>query len=58
VVSLNGKSGIVELIADYSGPPLAREARVVRQLVELLPGLYRELEDIEDRWASSTGFYD
>ena len=51
LVSLNGKPGILELIADYSGPPLGREARVVRQLVDLLPGIYIELEDEEDRWA-------
>jgi len=57
LVSLNGKPGILELIADYSGPPLGREARIVRQLAELLPGLYREPEDEEDRWASSPGVY-
>jgi len=39
LVSLNGKPGILELIADYSGPPLGREARIVRQLAELLPGV-------------------
>jgi len=54
LVSLNGKPGILELIADYSGPPLRREALIVRQLVELLPRVYGMLVDSEDFWESST----
>ena len=52
LVSLEGKLGILELVADYSGTPLGREALIVRQIAEVLPGVYRELEDIEYRRAS------
>jgi len=52
LVSLDGTSGILELVADYSGILRGREARIVRHLVELLPGIYRKLEDVENRWAN------
>jgi len=54
LVSLNGKSGILELIADYSGPPLGREALIIRQLVELLPDVISELNGEEyDVWLNT-----
>ena len=40
-----GKSGILELIGDYVGIMRGREARIIRQLTELLPGLIEELEN-------------
>ena len=40
----SGKSGILELIGDYIGTMRGREARIVRQLTELLPGIIAELE--------------
>ena len=39
----SGKSGILELIGDYVGIMRGREARIVRQLTELLPGLVVEV---------------
>ena len=39
-----GKSGILELIGDYVGILRGREARIVRQLAELLPGVTAELD--------------
>ena len=42
-----GKSGILELIGGYVGIMRGREARIVRQLTELLPGVIEELEDRE-----------
>ena len=39
----SGKSGILELIGDYVGTMRGREARIVRQLTELLPGIIAEL---------------
>ena len=52
LVSLGGNSGIMERVADYSGVIRGREARIIRQLVELLPGIYTELEDVENDWAN------
>ena len=42
-----GKSGILKLIADYVGSMRGREARIVRQLTELLPGVNAELDAID-----------
>ena len=53
LVSLGGSSGIMEPVADYLGVIRGREARIIRQLVELLPSIYRKLEDIEDGWENS-----
>ena len=39
-----GKSGIFEVIGDYVGILRGREARIVRQLAELLPGVTAELD--------------
>ena len=36
---LSGKSGVMELIGDYVGFVRGREARIIRQLTELLPNL-------------------
>ena len=41
---LSGKSGIMELIGDYVGFVCGREARIIRQLTELLPDLNNELD--------------
>ena len=40
----SGKSGILELIGAYVGTVRGREARIVRQLAERLPGIIAELE--------------
>ena len=53
IACLGGESGITELVADYLGVIRGREARIIRQLVELLPGIYTELEDIEEGWAKA-----
>lgn len=39
----NGKSGILELIAEYCGNPKVRDLRIFRQLIHLLPAF---IEDI------------
>ena len=54
LVSLGGSIGIMEPVADYLGAIRGREARIIRQLVELLPDIYTELEDIEDGWANES----
>ena len=37
---LNGKSGVLELIGNYTGIVRGRKARITRQLTELLPDLF------------------
>jgi hypothetical protein len=39
-----GKSGIFETIGDYVGIVCGREARIIRQLTEMLPKLIAELQ--------------
>ena len=39
---LDGKPGIMELIGDYVGFVRGREARIVRQLTKLMPGLIQQ----------------
>ena len=46
--SLSGKAGVLQSIGDYVGIVRGREARIIRQLVELLPDLNKEL-DAEQR---------
>jgi hypothetical protein len=41
---LSGKSGVLELISDYTGIVRGREARIIRQLTELLPSLIRQID--------------
>ena len=41
---LSGMSGVMELIGDYVGFVRGREARIVRQLTEMLPSLIQELD--------------
>ena len=41
---LGGKSGILELIGGYIGFVRGREARIVRQLTEMLPSMIQELD--------------
>ena len=45
-----GKSGILELIGDYVGTMCGREARIIRQLTELLPGVITELAAARPPW--------
>ena len=45
VPAIAGKRGILELIGDYVGIMRGREAQIIRQLTELLPGVIEELED-------------
>ena len=40
VKALSGKSGVLELIFDYTGVVRGREAKILRQLTELLPDLF------------------
>jgi hypothetical protein len=42
-----GKSGILEKIGDYVGIFRGREARIIRQLTELLPGVIADLDAID-----------
>ena len=42
--NLSGKAGVLQSIGDYVGIVCGREARIIRQLVELLPGFNRELD--------------
>eukprot|EP00563_Minutocellus_polymorphus_P012912 CAMPEP_0181075432 /NCGR_PEP_ID=MMETSP1070-20121207/30104_1 /TAXON_ID=265543 /ORGANISM="Minutocellus polymorphus, Strain NH13" /LENGTH=403 /DNA_ID=CAMNT_0023156559 /DNA_START=132 /DNA_END=1344 /DNA_ORIENTATION=+ len=44
LAALCGKSGILELIGDYVGIMRGREARIIRQLTDLLPGVIAELD--------------
>ena len=44
LVMLSGTSGILELIGDCIGIMRGREARIVRQLTELLPGVIVDLD--------------
>jgi len=44
VKALSGKSGVLELIGDFAGIIRGREARIVRQLTELLPAINKELD--------------
>jgi len=41
---LDGKTGIRELIGDYVGFVRGREARIIRQLTEMLPSLIQQLD--------------
>ena len=42
--NLSGKLGVMELIGEYVGFVRGREARIVRQLTEMLPNLFPELD--------------
>ena len=42
--ALSGKSGILELVCDYVGIVRGREARIIRQLTEILPELIKEFD--------------
>ena len=53
---LGGKPGILELIGDYVGFVLGREARIIRQLTEMLPKVFAELHvDADISGESSSG---
>ena len=41
---LTGKSGILELVCDYVGIVWGREARIIRQLAEVLPGFNKIMD--------------
>ena len=43
---LGGKSGVLELIGDFTSIVRGREARIVRQLTELLPDVNSELDEL------------
>ena len=59
VPAIAGKSGILELIEDYVGIiTCGREARIIRQLTELLPGVMKDLGDFgtdSDEFSSDNG---
>ena len=42
--NLSGKAGVLQSIGDYVGIVRGREARIIRQLTELLPDLNKELD--------------
>ena len=44
VKALGGKSGVMELIGDFTGIVRGREARIIRQLTEQLPAINKELD--------------
>ena len=50
---LSGNPGILERIGDFAGIVRGREARIVRQLVEVLPDFNEELEEARDLWIES-----
>ena len=54
LAAFSGKSGILELIGDYGGIMRGREARIVRQLTELLPDVIIELDRETDSDESSS----
>ena len=41
---LGGKSGVMELIGDFTGIVRGREARIIRQLTDQLPAINKELD--------------
>ena len=53
VPAIAGKSGILNLIGDYIGIMRGREARIIRQLTELLPGVMVEIDRGTDSDESS-----
>ena len=50
---LSGNPGILERIGDFAGIVRGREARIVRQLVEVLPDFNKESVEARDRWIES-----
>ena len=44
---LSGKSGILELVCDYVGIVRGREARIIRQLVEVLPDFNKIMDSLD-----------
>ena len=44
VKALGGKSGVLELIGEFTGIVLGREARIIRKLTEILPAMNKELD--------------
>ena len=50
---LSGTPGILERIGDFVGNVRGREARIVRQLAEVLPDFNEELEEARDLWIES-----
>ena len=46
---LVGKPGVLELIGDYVGIVRGREARIIRQITEMLPKAFAELVELDDR---------
>ena len=50
---LSGNPGLLERIGDFAGVVRGREARIVRQLVEVLPDFNEELEEARDLWIES-----
>ena len=40
---LSGKAGVLELISDYTGIVRGREAKIIRQLTEMLPNYFRNI---------------
>ena len=46
VKALGGKSGVLELIGEFTGIVLGREAHIIRQLTELLPAMNKELDAV------------
>jgi hypothetical protein len=47
VPAIAGKSGVLKLIENYVGIMRGREARIIRNLTELLPGVMNDLGDFE-----------
>ena len=51
---LSGKAGVLELIGDYAGVVRGREAKIVRQLTEMIPKLFSGFRVAESSGESSS----
>ena len=49
---LSGKSGILELVCGYVGIVRGREARIIRQLVEVLPDFNKDMDALDCHYDS------
>lgn len=55
--NLSGKAGVLRLIGDHVDVVCGREARIIRQLTELLPDLNKELDDASHEYMRSPKSY-
>ena len=48
LAKLNGKSGLLELVAAYTGYPKVNDLRIVRQLLAILPTFIEDVPFVEE----------